>query len=216
MRIFTRQIFIKLQMIEKTESQNSLAYKYSFLAEALSKLYPLSEELKNEIRKLTFRISLKKGELLVKEGDICSNMYFIIKGLTRGFVIKGKQEITTWISVEEDWETAISSFFRGLPATENIQALENCMLEGLSEKNLQYLSDKFPEVHIFMRYIFQEYYLTAEGRALMCRIGNATEKYRFFIEKHDSLINRVPLKYVASFLGMRIETLSRLKNKIQE
>lgn len=201
--------------MENGTYKHTLNGKHSFLAETLNETFTLSEELKAELIKLTFRLSLKKGEILVKQGEICSNMYFIVKGLTRGYIKKGKQDITLWISVEKDWETAISSFFRGMPATENIQALENTSLEGLRAKDLDYLCSRFPELNTLMRLIFQEYYLSAEGRALMCRIGNATEKYNFFMESRGDLINRVPLKYVASFLGMRIETLSRLRSKFR-
>lgn len=204
-----------LSLMEKKVTQN-LEYKYSFLTETLSEIFHLSEELKAELRKLTFRKRLKKGELLVKQGDLCDKMYFIVKGLTRGYIQKGKQDITLWISVEKDWETAISSFFREMPATENIQALENTILEGLYAKDIEYLCNRFKEVNTIMRLIFQEYYLSAEGRALMCRIGNASEKYNYFIEHRGDLINRVALKYVASFLGMRIETLSRLRAKFRE
>jgi hypothetical protein len=79
---------------------------------------------------------------------------------------------------------------------------------------VQSLYQQFPDFNIVIRKLLQKYYRDAEGRAFIARLTNAESKYRYFITSYNHLVNRIPLKYVASFLGMTLETLSRVRKKI--
>jgi CRP-like cAMP-binding protein len=162
----------------------------------------------------TFSNSLGKGEFLVTAGTMCPNIYLIKKGVLRSYVKEGLKEITTWISREQELVTCITSLGLQQNARENIQALEDCELSGLSLENLQYLYDHFPEANIVGRKILEKYYRDAEERAFIARLMEATSKYKHFIATKSDLLNRVPLKFIASYLGMTLETLSRIRSKL--
>ena len=186
----------------------------SSVIDTLNYFYPLSEGIKDYFRKHTYPCSFRKGKLLLKAGEICEHVYFIKKGAVRGFIKDGTKDITTWITAENEVVSSISSLDAREPAQENMQAIENCELLALTYAHFQDLYIKFPEFNILARKLLQKYYQDAEGRAIIVRLTNAEKKYRFFITRYGHLANRIPLKYIASFLGITIETLSRVRKKL--
>jgi CRP-like cAMP-binding protein len=177
-------------------------------------IYPVSTEAQAFINQKSYPGQLNKGELLVTAGSMCSHVYLIRKGILRSFVKEGSKEITTWISSEQELATCITSFGLQQPARENIQALEDCELTALSLEDLQYLYDHFPEANVIGRKVLEKYYRDAEERAFIARLMEATSKYKHFIATKSDLLNRVPLKFIASYLGMTLETLSRIRSKL--
>lgn len=177
-------------------------------------IYPVSTEVQEFINQKSYSNQLNKGELLVTAGNICSHIYLIRKGILRSFVKEGLKDITTWISSEQQLATCITSFGLQQPARENIQALEDCELSTLSLEDLQFLYDHFPEANIVGRKILEKYYRDAEERAFIARLMEATSKYKHFVATKSDLLNRVPLKFIASYLGMTLETLSRIRSKL--
>lgn len=134
-------------------------------------------------------------------------------GLVRGFVAEGKNEITTWIAT--DYELVSSSnFFDQSPALENIQALEDLTLIGLHYSDLEAAYARYPELNTAARLVLQQAYQQAEERSYLARLGKASSRYAYFQEKKPELVNRVPLKFIASYLGMTLETLSRLRTSL--
>jgi CRP-like cAMP-binding protein len=177
-------------------------------------IYPVSTAVQEFMNQRTHTEQLTKGELLVTAGAMCPNLYLIRKGVLRSFVKEGIKEITTWISGEQELVTCITCFGLQQPARENIQALEDCELTVMSLEDLQYLYDNFPEANIVGRKVLEKYYRDAEERAFIARLMEATSKYKHFIATKSDLLNRVPLKFIASYLGMTLETLSRIRSKL--
>jgi CRP-like cAMP-binding protein len=203
--------------MKKTAPKKAVAAsnKYSFAVDFFATIYPISVGFKNKLQALSFNTQMKKGDYLVRKGDICTTVYLIKKGVMRGYIEQGKKEITTWISCENEMVTSISSFFNGTPAKENIKALEACELEGINFTDLQCMYKNYPEANILARLILEQYYQDAEDRAFISKLSTAKEKYEHLSKsKHGRMLNMVPLKYVASFLGMRLETLIRLRASI--
>jgi CRP-like cAMP-binding protein len=180
----------------------------------LDYFYPLSEGIKDYFRKHSYTCSFRKGKLLLKAGQVCEHIYFIKKGAVRGFIREGKKDITPWITAENEVVSSISALDMKTPAMENMQAIENCELLALTYDNFQELYAKFPEFNIVARKVLQKYYQDAEGRAFIVRLTNAENKYQLFITRYGHLANRIPLKYIASFLGITLETLSRVRKKL--
>jgi CRP-like cAMP-binding protein len=180
----------------------------------LDHFYPLSEGIKDYFSKHSFACSFRKGKLLLKAGHVCEHIYFIKKGAVRGFIKEGTRDITTWITAENEVVSSISALDMKAPAQENMQAIENCELLALTYDDFQDLYIRFPEFNIVARKILQKYYQDAEGRAFIVRLTNAENKYRLFITRYGHLANRIPLKYIASFLGITLETLSRVRKKL--
>ena len=180
----------------------------------LEYFHPLTAGIKDYFKKHSFSCSFRKGKLLLKTGQVCEEIYFIKKGAVRGFIKEGTKDITTWISVEGEVVSSISSLGEKEPAIENMQAIENCELLGLTWVDFQVLYIKFPEFNIVARKLLQKYYQDAERRAFIARITNAENKYRLFLTSYGHLANRIPLTYIASFLGITLETLSRVRKKL--
>ena len=199
---------------KKGQSKESISPDVSQVIITLEYFHPLSAGIKDYLKKHSFNCSFRKGKLLLKTGQVCEEIYFIKKGAVRGFIKEGTKDITTWISVEGEVVSSISSLDKKKPAIENMQAIENCELLALTWSDFQDLYIKFPEFNIVARKLLQKYYQDAEGRAFIARLTNAENKYRLFLTSYGHLANRIPLKYIASFLGITLETLSRVRKKL--
>lgn len=173
-------------------------------------LHPISATFREDIYKHAFQVQLKKNGLLVKEGYTCDSVYFVHKGIMRGFSTKRQKELTTWISVEGDFVTSISGMY-GKVSKESMQAIDNCILVGVPVEILQQWYERYPEMNIIMRKILEAYYQEAQERSYIIRIGSAKEKYDYFIENRPGQIDIVPIACIASFLGMTTETLVRIR-----
>jgi CRP-like cAMP-binding protein len=183
------------------------------LLTVLNQLYPLSPEAEQYLRDHVTPCTVAKRKLLLKEGMTCEHIYFIVKGALRGYTREGAKDITTWITVENELVSSILSLDEQVKAIENIQALEKCELLSLTLAELETMYERFPECNILARKILQHYYADAEQRAFIARLTKAENKYRYFLKRHQTLSNRIPLKYIASYLGVTLETLSRIRKK---
>ncbi|HET9745630.1 MAG TPA: Crp/Fnr family transcriptional regulator [Chitinophagaceae bacterium] len=199
---------------KKNQSIRNFPADVSSVIDSLNYFHPLSDRIKNYFRKYSFSCSFRKGKLVLKAGHVCEHIYFIKKGAVRGFIKEGSKDITTWITVEGEVVSSISSLDKREPALENMQAIEDCEMIALNLSDYQKLFDRFPEFNIVARKILQKYYQDAEGRAFIARLTKAENKYRLFVIRYGHLANRIPLKYIASFLGMTLETLSRVRKKL--
>jgi CRP-like cAMP-binding protein len=180
----------------------------------LNYFHPLSEGAIKFLKERSFSCSFNKGELLLEEGQVCEHVYFIKKGVVRGFIKDGKKDITTWITGEGELVSSILRFEEEGSAVENMQAIEDCEMLALTLADLERLYEQFPEFNIVSRKLLQQYYSDAEGRAFIARLTNAETKYKQFLTRYSHFANRVPLTYIASFLGITLETLSRVRRKI--
>jgi CRP-like cAMP-binding protein len=156
----------------------------------------------------------RRGELLIRKGELCEQYYFIIKGVLRGYTDYGTSQITTWISVENDLVTSIYSLAEQQPVFENIEALEHSSVLMLKAVHMEQLYALYPAFNKTARLLLSRYYRDAEVRAFMARIPDAASKYLFFIKKYPHLANTIPIKYLASYLGIRQETLSRIRSRL--
>lgn len=186
------------------------------LLAVLRQLYPLSPEAELYLREHVTPCTIAKRKLLLKEGMICEHIYFVVKGALRGFTREGQKDITTWIVVENELVSSILGLDNAVKSIENIQALEKCELLSLTHKELEEMYERFPESNILARKILQRYYADAEKRAFIARLTKAENKYRHFLLLHHDLANRIPLKYIASYLGVTLETLSRIRKKFSK
>lgn len=183
------------------------------LVNGLSYFHPVNDEIREYFERHTIFCTAKKRELILREGAVCNYVYFIKKGILRGFIQQGDKDITTWITAEKELVTAIPSLNKQLPSRECIQAVEDCELLAMTYKDLEILYEKHMEFNIVGRKLLQKYYEDAEERAFVVRLTKAEDRYRYFLKKYEHLANRIPVKDIASFLGITKETLSRVRQK---
>jgi len=183
------------------------------LAAFVKHIYPVSQEAIRFINMNTHPQRVPRGTYLLRAGEICQNLYLIRKGVIRGYIKDGTKEVTTWMTAENEIVSSIRGLSLQEPSLENIQAIEECDLVVADTASLQYLYENYMEMNIVGRKLLEQYYKDAEERAFICRIPNASKRYRHFVETKGDLANRIPLKYIASYLGMTIETMSRIRSK---
>jgi CRP-like cAMP-binding protein len=184
------------------------------LMQLLKHVHPISPAIGQYIIDHTDQVEVLSGEMLQESGSPSIYTYFIVKGDIRGFITEDKKDITTWISTEGELVSSISGIDGNADSLENIQALEECVLLRIANKTMHELYDLYPEFNIVGRKMLQSYYRDAEKRAFVVRLKSAEHKYLFFLEHYTHLSNRIQLQYIASFLGITMETLSRVRRKI--
>lgn len=169
----------------------------------------ISEETVTEIKKrLKFRY-YKKGEKIYRPEDSQEVLAFIRTGMVRGYTILNGKELTNWISIENE-VFAPCNFFSEILFDESIDALEDVSIEYLTKKDYVELLN-YQDFLSLSQKLFCDYYVFANRRAMIARIPNSYDRLSFFKSNYSpEVIKRCPNKYLASFLGMRPETLSRL------
>lgn len=177
-------------------------------------MHPVSEATVEFIDQHTYPLFLQKGKHIVKPGEVCTCLYLLCKGAMRGYTTEGSKQITTWITAENSLVTSIRGFDNQKPSFEFIEAIEDCELVMVGHDDLQFLFHHFPEMNIVGRKVYQQYFRDAEDRAYISRLTSAASRYNYFVKTRGEFLNRVPLKYIASFLGMTIETLSRMRSRL--
>lgn len=180
----------------------------------IKSIYPVEAATEAYARSIIRPVLVKEGELLVQSGSYCDHLYFVEKGVLRGFVKHGNRDITTWITAENELVTSISSYYNQIPSIENIEAIEDALLWAIHRDHMQYMFSHFPEINMIVRIILEKYYQDAEERAYISRLSDATAKYHRFLNTRHRLLNRVPLRIIASYLGMTEETLSRIRSRL--
>jgi CRP/FNR family transcriptional regulator, anaerobic regulatory protein len=135
-------------------------------------------ELQKIIKSKTQIIHFYKNEIILKQGSICKNLYFIEKGLTRGYRIDDDgKDITNWFAPEDTLATSVYSFISQKPSFENIIALEDCTMLVISRKSLYELYDLFPEMNEMGRELIEIYYLELEERVNALQFQTANQRY---------------------------------------
>jgi CRP-like cAMP-binding protein len=182
--------------------------------EKFNSVYPLSEGCKERLReKLVLREYPKKHHLL--EADkVSSHAYVMLKGLARSWYNKDGLDITSRFMPEGFIITSFMSFYSRKPGAEYIELLEDSTLAEIHYKDVQDIYRDFIEFNFVMRVLTEQYFFLAEQRTVDLRKTSAEEKFQFFLDTHSELVNRVPSKHIASYLGLTPETLSRLKEKM--
>ena len=174
---------------------------------------PLSTQAQNALQDCFEKISLPKNGYLLSEGKICRHLYFLEKGALRGFYNLDGKEITHWFGFEKDFVTSFHSFTTQEPAVENIQLLEGSILWAISKETLTALFNEYHEIERLMRIAYEKYYIRLEERFVNAQFKAASERYQNLLQQTPHILERVPLGYIASYLGISQETLSRIRNK---
>lgn len=182
----------------------------------LNGLKPISPALRQLLIKSFKAEHAGKGSMLLYEGNVCRNIWFLSSGLLRSYHNIGDKEITSRIMFTDHIVISAGSFFTQMPATESIEALADSVLATLSYDALQNIYEKFPEFNYHTRIITEQYFYKQEQRLYMLRKHDALSKYKFFLENYANFLKDIPQKYIASFLNITPETLSRTRSKLSK
>ncbi|MFT3747395.1 MAG: Crp/Fnr family transcriptional regulator [Agriterribacter sp.] len=183
----------------------------NYLFNLFSSIYPLSEGLQDALIKLLKTKDVPKKSFLLRKGHVCNDIFFIEKGLFRCYYNANGKEICSWFMKENDIIISVESFFRRTASNEDIQSIEDSIVHYISHSELDYLYKNFPEFNIMGRVLTENYYTLSEQRLYSMRSQKAVERFEYLRTHFPEIIRRVPSGYIASYLGITIETLSRIK-----
>ncbi|KIX22682.1 hypothetical protein SY27_02340 [Flavobacterium sp. 316] len=173
----------------------------------------LSPEAELDFQNRVVRHEYKKGSFYIKEGQTSSGLFIIEKGLVRMFYRKGDKEINSLFATENEVVTSSRTFFFKFPAKENIQFLEDSIIHSISRKNLYELCNLYPEINTIERLATEAYSLALEDRIFSLQTLSATERYDELVRDNPQILQRVSLGHIASYLGVTLETISRIRKK---
>ena len=155
-----------------------------------------------------------KGERILDEGQTCEHIYWIVKGLARQFYFKNGKELTEYMATENTVMMSIESLFMEKPTTQVIQALEPTVIYALPKKELEAVAMRSVNIQILYRKILEESLIISQQRADMLRFESAQDRYQKLVKSSPQLVLRAPLVYIASYLQMTPETLSRVRTAV--
>lgn len=152
-----------------------------------------------------------KNETILGEGDVCRHIYWIVKGLVRQFYYKNDKELTEYMTTENSICMSIESLFKEEPSRQIIQALEPTVIYALPMHELEATAMKSINIQMLYRKILEESLIISQHHADMLRFESAQDRYRRLVKHSPQLVLRAPLVYIASYLQMTPETLSRVR-----
>ena len=158
--------------------------------------------------------SLKAGDFLLREGDVCRYETFVTKGCLKTYYLdKDGVEHIIDFSIEEWWADDLYSFFTQTASKSNIRAIEDSDVLQISKNNLETLYQKIPKFERFFRVLFQNAYITQREQINLTLSTTAEERYIHFLKKKPYAEKRFSQKDIASYLGITPQFLSGLKKK---
>jgi CRP/FNR family transcriptional regulator, anaerobic regulatory protein len=157
---------------------------------------------------------IKKNTIVLKENEVCKNVWFIADGLMRSYHQIGEKETTSRIMFNNHIVISPGSFFKQTPSFESIETLRDCVVAVISFEKLQNIYENFPEFNYHTRIVTEDYFYKQEQRLYMLRKHDATVKYKYFLDNYSNFHYQIPHKFIASFINIAPETLSRIRSKM--
>ncbi len=156
-------------------------------------------------------------EILIHDGDRCTNLYFVEKGALYSYLTDDTGDAhVIQFALEDYWISDLYSFFSGNPALYTVEALEPCQLLSLSKEGFKIACDHLPKLERFFRVLIQAAYVNAQYRIARTFSTEAEQRYCELVETHPDIVQRVPQFLIASYLGVKPQSLSRIRKNIFE
>ncbi|MEO6253434.1 MAG: Crp/Fnr family transcriptional regulator [Ferruginibacter sp.] len=173
---------------------------------------PLSKEAEDAIAEISSMVIIKKNKDLQPIGHTCKTIYFIKKGVARIYYLMEGIDITEGFFFENSIIARVESLFTGKPSRKAIQILEDAEVVAIDSTQLFKLYDSFPEIERLFRKIFEAAYVDTVNRIEGMQFHSAEERYKALLAEAPNVLMSVPLKYVASYLGITQVSLSRIRS----
>ncbi|MDD6854478.1 MAG: Crp/Fnr family transcriptional regulator [Prevotella sp.] len=193
---------MKEPQIDKRDVARELARKYSTMTH---------DEL-DILEGILVPMKFAKGEMILKEGEVCKYIYYIEHGLTRQFYFKNGKELTEHLGVDHSIFMCIESLFKEEPTHLQVQAIEPTLVFGLPKIKLEEVALHNVNIQILYRKILEESLIISQIHADLLRFESAQNRYKRMCKMSPQVVLRAPLVYIASYLQMTPETLSRVRS----
>lgn len=191
-------------IVPKRDIARELARKYSTMTH---------DEL-DVLEDLLVPVKYGKGERILAEGEVCTGISYIEKGLVRQYYIKNGKEVTEHLGVDHSIFMCIESLFKEEPSHLQVEALEPTLVYILPKAKLEAAAMRNVNIQMLYRKILEESLIQSQVHADLMRFETAPNKYKRLCEMNPQVVLRAPLTYIANYLQMTPETLSRIRSNM--
>lgn len=182
---------------------------FSFF-DRIYKIRPLAKEALEQITSVR---SYSKNDIIQDIGSRCKTIYFVQEGCARIFYYKNGNDITEHFAFENDLIVRAESLFTGKPTSKGIQAISKAKIIGINSDALFKLYDKHNDIERLFRILFEREYVNTVKRIESLQFNTAKERYLELLNTTD-YVQKIPLKYIATYLGITQVSLSRIRAEI--
>jgi CRP-like cAMP-binding protein len=166
------------------------------------------------IKALFYKKVLEKEEHLLEEGQVCRHLFFIEKGLVRYYLSDNGEEQTNYFNKEGEWVCDYPSFLPKVPTTVNIQALENTIIWMISYDDLQKFYQEVSHGERFGRLGIEFVFINVMQQITSLYTDKPLVRYQKFIQSYFDIAQRIPQYYIASYVGVKPQSLSRIRKRL--
>ena len=197
--------------INQAKYINDLKVKFNYYS-------PISEESWQLIENNIEINSIKKGELLLRNGQIAKEIYFVAKGALRAFITDAEGNIYNKnIFLEGDLAGSTASLIQQTPSDFSIEALEDSIVININYKKYRELIFQNDDLkNFYIAYLERNWVIEKEQREISIVMENATERYLDLLAKHPDIAERIALLHIASHLGITPTQLSRIRKTLEK
>lgn len=181
----------------------------SFLS---SEYHSLSEPCIQDIEKHFILKEFQHNKIIVREGQLSDKLYFVAEGAVRAYYLKDEKDITDWFAFEGDFICAINSYFLKVPSPHYLETIGKTVLLELPREKVQSLSDTHADFEKLKSAVLTKVMLQLQQRIVSLQFETAQQKYENLLKTRPDITQKIPLTHIASFLGITLETLSRIRN----
>lgn len=204
-----RIVGFSFNKMEKRLKMRESLYQY------INSFIPLSREEISVFEEIITYKKIKKKELIAENGKVCQRVLFVNEGYFRFYHIDAKgNEITSDFYFAPSFITSYTSFITGTPSLVNVQAMNDMEVLEFSKNDLYTLYDRYPKIERLGRFIAENVAIVSEEHLFLLLNQTAETRYQKLLKKNPRYVNTIPLHYVASYLGITQETLSRMRKSI--
>ncbi|MGU3376261.1 Crp/Fnr family transcriptional regulator [Chryseobacterium sp. M5A1_1a] len=188
---------------------------YDKLLQYICSVHDFNQEETEAFKQYFEPVTFSKNTVIEEAGKAPAYLYYIVSGYLRLFYTdQNGNEITTHINCPPGFFTSYSHFINGTISEDNVECITDCELLRITKQNLDHLVNESQAMKDFSISVFQQSITYNENRSRELSVLNAEERYLKLIKDYPEIIQNVPIQYIASFLGMKPESLSRIRRKI--
>ncbi len=187
---------------------------HSLFIDVIATIIHLDEQEKMFVCNIFTEKYNTKGDFFLHEGNVCKEVAFIVTGLTRYFINKDGEELIYDFGKEGNFMCNYESFLDHSPSTKNIQFIEDATWLSISFDNLQLLYKKVAAGERFGRLVCEQIFIDALRKITSLYTNTPEQRYQQFIELYPDLQQRIPQYYVSSFVGVKPQSLSRIRKRL--
>lgn len=188
------------------------------LKQTIGSYYPISERSWKLIENITSFQTLKKGEALLRNGEVAKNLHFIAKGALRAFITDEEGNFYNKNLFLENYLAGSKvSLMLQTPSNFTIEALEDSIVININyKKYIEAINENDDLKNFYIAHLERHWIIEKEQREVALVMQNATERYVTLLEKHPDIADRVPLLHIASHLGITPTQLSRIRKSLEK